>query len=167
MKKEKKMQVFANNILDVADVLGHEKRRKIIEILVDKGPKNITELQEELGIRSYKNAHNHVNKLLKIGFIETKHVPYKEGVKLETSKELVSNVLNEKVGFDLRSMFYFPVSHEKFNEFIEDKKAVTENDIKKRFPAIKKDMLRWYLLLFGINYHIKISHNGRKVEDKR
>ncbi|MEK6880613.1 MAG: winged helix-turn-helix domain-containing protein [Nanoarchaeota archaeon] len=155
------MQVLVENTIEIGKVLGRPERRRIIEIVAES-PKNITDLKNTLKIRSYKNARNHVNKLINIGFVETIKAPYKEGVKIETNQEKFSKVFNEKILIDARNMFYFPVSHEELNKYIKDKKEVTEEEIRKKFPKIKKDMLRWYLLLFGISYDLKISIEDNK-----
>ena len=65
MKKRKKMQILVDNIIELGKTLSLPPRRKIIEVLVDEGSKNITDLQNILEIRSYKNARNHVNELIR------------------------------------------------------------------------------------------------------
>lgn len=153
---KKKMQVQTANIVNLGNVLSNPIRRKIIEVLIDKGPKNITDLQYEFKIRSYKNIHKHVQLLLEAGLIETIQAPYKEGVKLETSREKVSNLLISKLSEDIRYMLYLPF-HDKLEKYIREKKEATEDEVLTKFPDITKNMFRWYLLFFGSVYDLKIS----------
>lgn len=159
------MQVMVDNIIKLGEVFSNPLRRRIVEILVDKGPKNITDLQYELEIRSYKNVHKHVKDLLEIGAIETINAPHKEGVKLKVSREAFFKFLSEAAWYDLRNM-YPPFPYGKLNKYIKSKKEVTEEELKSKFPELKYT-LRWYLLLFGKDYNLKISANGKKAEDKR
>ena len=157
------MQIMTNNTIRLGEILSNPLRRRIIEILVDKGSKNITDLQYELGIRSYKNIHKHVKDLLQIGLIETLKAPHKEGIQLRASREKFFDVISELIRVDLKNMYPL-VSFQEVDKYIKKREA-TEEELKNKLPEIK-DAVKWYLLLFGEDYNLKIFKNGKKVESK-
>lgn len=177
MKRKKKMPILIRGI-KICKALDNPHRAKILLLCVEKLPNeepyNISNLQEKIGVNSYKNVYNHVKTLKSAGLVKTKKHLDASGraVTVEATKEgfLLKVFLDYKDDFKYLIKWYDPSIQEKIlkylskvnnsNEMFVNVKELLDNKLLKGIP------LGMFLMCFSDEFNIYLERNGKKIEEK-
>lgn len=177
MKRRKKMPLLTKGV-KICKALDNPHRENILVLcagrLPGEKPYNISELQEKIGVNSYKNVYNHVKTLKSAGLVKTKKHLDASGraVTVEATKKgfLLKVFLDYREDFKYLIKWYDPSIKEDIAKYLSK-----ENDPNKIFVSAKelsdKDLLKevplgMFLMCFSDEFEVYFARNGKRKEDK-